>query len=144
MQKLKYLIEAAGLLTLLFAAFRLLPLDVASAIGGFMARTIGPFLSAHKTAVKNLSMVFPDMPEAEKRKMLRDMWDNLGRNAAELPHLPGEKFFSRMNISGLENLPPGGKAGDFFLRPFRQLGIDLSHRCTGQGVPLTLIYRQRQ
>src|SRR5438552_2950028 len=92
MKKIKHLVEA-GLLHLQFTAFKTLPLDMASYVGGFMARSIGPFLPAHQTAAKNLSMVFPDIPQEKKRTLLLDMWDNLGRVAAELPHLPGTQLF---------------------------------------------------
>src|SRR4051812_30179366 len=113
MKKLKHLAEA-GALGILFVFFRLLPLDAASATGGFLGRIIGPFLSAHRTAADNLSRVMPALSAAEKRIILRDMWDNLGRNAAELPHLPGDTLFSRMTIQGIEKLPPAGQAVVFF------------------------------
>src|SRR5688572_7328258 len=108
MRQLKNRLEYSAL-CLLFIAFRMLPLDVASYIGGFMARSIGPFLRAHKTAIKNLSAIYPQMDKGKKRKLLRDMWDNLGRVAAELPHLPGKHLFERVTIHGLENLPKQGE-----------------------------------
>src|SRR4051812_40754951 len=104
MKTLQYLIEAA-LLRILFTAFRTLPLDIASFTGGFIARSVGPFLSAHRTASRNLSLAFPDMKREEKYRLLSAMWDNLGRVAAELPHLPGEALYERVEIEGLEHLP---------------------------------------
>jgi len=140
MQKLKHLIEA-GALTFVFAVFRAMPLDMASAIGGFIGRAVGPFMSAHKTAAKNLSMVFPTLSEPEKRKLLRDMWDNLGRNAAELPHLPSKKLLRRIQVYGMENLPGGGKPVIFFSGHLGNWEL-LSVAASSQGLPLTLIYRQ--
>jgi KDO2-lipid IV(A) lauroyltransferase len=135
----KYLIEAAAVI-FLFAIFKVLPLDLASAIGSFLGRTIGPFLSAQKIADNNLSMIFPDLSQPEKNKILRDMWDNLGRNAVELPHLPGKQLFNRMTVKGIENLPPPGQAAIFFSGHFGnwELTYPIAHR---NGLTVTLIYR---
>lgn len=104
LKKVKYYIEAAAL-SLLFTAFRLLPLDTASFLGGWMARNIGCLLPANKTAYKNISLVFPNLPKQEKQKLIAKMWDNIGRTAAELAHLHTEKLVSRINIIGAENFP---------------------------------------
>jgi KDO2-lipid IV(A) lauroyltransferase len=98
---LLYLIEAAALI-LLFALLRLLPLDMASGLGGWLAQLIGPRMKAHVIAERNLAMIFPEKSEAERKKILSGMWDNLGRTAAELPHLPGAKLFTRATIIGGE------------------------------------------
>ncbi|MET4805494.1 KDO2-lipid IV(A) lauroyltransferase [Limibacillus sp. MBR-115] len=66
---------------------RLLPLDAASALGGFLGRTLGPYSSASERAARNLRLVFPDMPDSERRRITRAVWDNLGRLGAEYPHL---------------------------------------------------------
>lgn len=69
----------------LFTAFlRALPLDVASAMGGGLLRLLGPLNSAHRTARINTEIAFPDMGEAERRKLLADQWENCGRTFAEL------------------------------------------------------------
>lgn len=72
---------------LAFAFFRLLPLDVASTLGGAVARTIGPRLGISKRARVNLRRAMPDLSEAEIARIVRGMWDNLGRVVAEYPHL---------------------------------------------------------
>jgi KDO2-lipid IV(A) lauroyltransferase len=72
---------------LLFGAFRRLPLDAASALGGFIARSVGPRIGASKRAVLNLRRAMPALSEREIRRIVRDMWDNLGRVVAEYPHL---------------------------------------------------------
>lgn len=104
LKKIKHYIEATALY-LLFTAFRQFSLDTSSAMGGWMARAIGPSLSAHKTARKNLERVFSDMPEKDKEKILSKMWDNLGRTSAELVHLPHKHIAKRIKIIGAENLP---------------------------------------
>ena len=68
-------------------AFGLLPVDTASAVGGWLGRTIGPRLGASRRALRNLRHALPDNSDAENRRIIRGMWDNLGRSVAEFPHL---------------------------------------------------------
>jgi KDO2-lipid IV(A) lauroyltransferase len=140
MKKLKHLVELI-LVHILFTAFRAIPLDIASHTGGWMARCIGPFMSAHKTADKNLSMIFPAMNKQQRINLLMAMWDNLGRSAAELAHLPDDALYKRMEVSGLENLPNDGKPVIFFSG---HLGNwELSYPIAQHnGLPITLVYRQ--
>jgi len=139
MVRLRHLIEATALIVL-FSILRLLPLDTASWIGSFLARHIGPCMKAHKTAEKNLAFAFPEKSEEERKKILDGMWDNLGRTAAELPHLPGKKLIVRVKIIGAEYMQPGlpslffsGHLGNWELLPFT---------AQDQGVRIALAYRQ--
>jgi len=68
-------------------AIRLIPADAASAIGGKLFRWLGPLLPVTKVANVNLRLAFPEKDEAERRVIVRDMWENLGRTAFEYPHL---------------------------------------------------------
>ncbi len=70
-----------------FAFFRLLPLDWASALGGWMARTVGPRLGISKRARENLRRAMPELTPTQRERIVRGMWDNLGRVLAEYPHL---------------------------------------------------------
>lgn len=70
-----------------FALLRALGPDRASDFGGWLARTIGPWLPAHRTAMANLSAVFPEKSDTERRAIARGAWDNLGRTGAEYAHL---------------------------------------------------------
>jgi len=94
-------IEAA-LVGLVYHFFRLLPVDTASAIGGWIGRTIGPLLPHSKRARENLRRALPDLdPEA----VIKAMWDNLGRCAGEFPH--ADLFRDdpkRLEIVGFEHL----------------------------------------
>jgi KDO2-lipid IV(A) lauroyltransferase len=85
----RYVAEAA-LFFAFMALFRLLGLDRASALGGWIGRTIGPRLGANRTARENLAAAFPEKSQAERDAIRIAMWDNLGRVVAEYPHL--EKF----------------------------------------------------
>jgi KDO2-lipid IV(A) lauroyltransferase len=140
MKNLKNRSEALAL-SALFALFRTLPLDTASALGGRLARAIGPMLSAHKTARNNLAMALPELSPQDTKTLLSSMWDNLGRVAAELPHLPGDTLYNRVTIEGLHNLPAPNEPVIFFSAHLGnwELLSPIAHR---HGIPLSLIYRR--
>ncbi|NBO20251.1 MAG: lauroyl acyltransferase, partial [Proteobacteria bacterium] len=139
MKKLRYWLEYL-LLRLVFEGFRTLPLDVASCMGGWMARALGPWLRAHKIARQNLSEMMPELNERQRRFLLNEMWENLGRVAAELPHVPYATIHKRVQLEGAENLPVGkpvlffsGHLGNWELLyavPFQR------------GTAITLVYRR--
>jgi len=70
-----------------FALFGVLPIDWASAIGGSLARTIGPLLPVSRRARRNLIRAYPDKSAQDQGRIVRGMWDNLGRTVAEYPHI---------------------------------------------------------
>jgi KDO2-lipid IV(A) lauroyltransferase len=77
----------AVLMLAAYAAFRLLPASTASAVGGFLGRTFGPHFSRTRRARRNLALTMPELPPAEMERIIRAVWDNLGRIAGEFPHL---------------------------------------------------------
>jgi hypothetical protein len=77
----------------LFTAFNFLPLDWASTLGGWLARRIGPFLGVSRHARRNISRAFPELSGTEIARVVAGMWDNLGRLAAEYPHLRKIRVF---------------------------------------------------
>ena len=60
--------------------------------GGFM-RTLGPRLKEHRIGRANLVAAFPDKSPAEIEAILRGVWDNLGRVAAEFAHIDRLQMF---------------------------------------------------
>ncbi|MGH1455223.1 MAG: lysophospholipid acyltransferase family protein [Alphaproteobacteria bacterium] len=86
MKKLRYIFEAV-LLYALFFIFKTMSPEMASNIGGWIGKTIGPKLAASRKAKKNITRALPDKTETEKNKIIKDMWENLGRIIAEYPHL---------------------------------------------------------
>jgi KDO2-lipid IV(A) lauroyltransferase len=79
----------ALLVRAVLALFRALPPAAASNLGGGVARVVGPLIPTSKTADKNLRAAMPELDEAARRRIIRDVWDNLGRTVAELVHLGG-------------------------------------------------------
>lgn len=86
MKQLRYALEAFAVYTIYYL-FKIMPLDCASASGGFLARTIGPLLATSRKARRNLERALPGRSETEYADIIRGMWDNLGRVLAEYPHL---------------------------------------------------------
>jgi len=78
---------------LAFAIFGWFSLDWASAIGGALGRAIGPRLDISRRARLNLSRVWPALTDVEISRIIAGMWDNLGRVAAEYPHLREIRVF---------------------------------------------------
>jgi KDO2-lipid IV(A) lauroyltransferase len=70
-----------------FALVRALGPDRASNLGGTGARLIAPLTPANRIARENIAAAFPEKSEAERRAILRESWDNLGRTACEYVHL---------------------------------------------------------
>ena len=86
-------LEGAGAV-IFYTFFRFLPLDWASGLGGFIARTIGPRLGVSKRARENLRLAMPELPATEIERIVSGMWDNLGRVCAEYPHLRKFRAFA--------------------------------------------------
>jgi KDO2-lipid IV(A) lauroyltransferase len=98
----------------LFGVFGLLPLDWASALGGTLASRIGPSLSISSRARRNLASAFPELSETAITRIVAGMWDNLGRVAAEYPHLRQIRVFEpggRVEIHGFEHMDQAVAAG---------------------------------
>ena len=111
-----HLVEGAGAVAL-YAFFRVLPLAAASAAGGFLARSLGPRLALSRRALGNLQRAMPEIGEEEGRRIIRGMWDNLGRVIAEYPHLGKYRVYERggrIEIRGAEHIraqaAPGKRA----------------------------------
>lgn len=106
--RLRYRSEAV-LCACLTRGFRVLGIEASSALGGWIARQVGPLLRPHKVGLANLSVVFPNMTETERQAILRAAWDNIGRTCAEYAHF--DKLTvggpdSRITIKGIEHLEP--------------------------------------
>tara|TARA_B100000242_G_scaffold216894_2_gene158401 strand:- start:16743 stop:17681 length:939 start_codon:yes stop_codon:yes gene_type:complete len=87
MKKLSYALEGA-LCWALMLLFKILPVDVASALGGQIGQAIGFFMSgANKKADRHLRHAMPDLNAARRKTIIREMWNNMGRVFAEYPHL---------------------------------------------------------
>lgn len=67
--------------------FRAKPIVRAGDAGAALLRAIGPLTSANKTALRNLRLAYPNESEAWRKRIVRAVWDEVGRTAAEFPHM---------------------------------------------------------
>ncbi len=94
-----------ALILALFKAIGLLPIDWASGLGGFLGRTVGPLVPRpNRRAAANLALAFPEKSAAERQRILRDMWEHLGRVAAEYPVLERIRDAGRVEIAGAHHI----------------------------------------
>ena len=103
LRKISRLFEG-GFVLFAICLFRILPMDVASWLGGAILQRAGPFAKAHKTAQANLAMAMPELSEDERRVILSDMWNNIGRVMGEYPHLARPAMAKRVSFIGREHL----------------------------------------
>ncbi len=133
---------------LVWGLFRLLPVDWASALGGWIGRTVGPRIAASERARGNIERAFPGIGDDAAEKIIADMWENLGRTVGEFPHLGtftfGEDDNARVRVDGLEHMLEFRDDGEpgFFLSAHLanwELGPMAAHV---HGVPSRFVYRE--
>ena len=145
LRRIRYVLEFLAVL-LSLCVFRILSLDGASSLGGWMAELIGPRLRKNLRAKENIMMVFPEWSEAEVEKVLRGMWNNLGRVFGEYAHLKNIGLSSpdcRIELLGREHVQRlseddiGGILVSGHMANWELLSL-VSAQC---GVPLLNLYR---
>ena len=140
-----YLVQAI-LLGAFLGLCRILPADWASGLGGWIGRTVGPRLAQTRKATRNLARAFPDNSPAENHRIIRGMWDNLGRVVAEYPHLPricATLEGGRVEVVGLEHyraLEGDGKPGILFGAHLANWEV-LPYLARHTGLEIGFIYR---
>ncbi len=104
-------LQAIALGSLIGMLQRLGPVP-SSNLGGWVARTIGPWLAVSRVAHSNLQLALPELDEVRRAGIVRAVWDNLGRTCAELPYLatfartdagPGWELLGAEHIEGLRD-----------------------------------------
>ena len=87
---------------------RLIGVDAASAIAGGVTRLVGPQIRPLvRRAERNLDIAFPELGADERKAIIRAVFENLGRTAAEFAHLTAfdpDAEDSRLEIVGREKL----------------------------------------
>lgn len=128
-----------------YGVFKILPLKAASALGCWLAGTIGPRLGVSRRAVRNLKRVYPDMKDREISHIVHGMWCNLGRVIGEHPHLDafnfddggnaeliGGEFIDQVREAQTPAIFLSGHMGNWELLPLA---------AAQRGVPLDVVYR---
>jgi len=132
---------------LFYSIFAVLPVDVASAIGGFIGRNLGPLVPVSRRAHRNLEKAMPETTPDQRRAIIRGMWDNLGRVVAEYPHIKAITRNAgrggRVEIVGADNtdaMQPDDQPGMMFTGHLANFEI-CAHTVSAIGFDLAQIYR---
>jgi KDO2-lipid IV(A) lauroyltransferase len=75
-----------------------------------VTRIIGTRLPVCRVADRNLRAAFPAMSAVERRRIITKVWDTIGRNVGELPHLAAMRETASgpgWELAGRENIPAG-------------------------------------
>lgn len=130
-----------------FAAFiglmRLLGVQRASGLGGWLLRTLGPKTGTQKTVMRNLRIAFPDMPVAERERLALGQWEQTGRAFAETALMDRIVAQDRIEVVGLERLHAIRDSGQpvvFVGGHFANIET-LAATIIGSGVPCQITYR---
>jgi len=135
----------ACIVWIIFNLLRAMPIDLASAVGGWIGRNIGYRLPVTRRARRNMQRIFPEWSAAKREASLVRMWDNVGRTSGEYPHIDRFDFGPgrRVEIVGLEHLESlrdDGGPGIFFSAHFGNWEL-AGPSAARNGLPITLIYR---
>ncbi len=85
---------------------------------GWLAAVVGPLLPRHRVVQRNLQLAFPKKSASERRALARAVWENIGRTAGELPHLPslfahGDERIVLLGAEHLEAVKSSGRGAVF-------------------------------
>jgi len=139
-------LQALGVF-MVYGFFRILPIDRASNLGGSFARFLGPKLTISNRAAENLNRAFPEMDIQARDQIIYKMWDNLGRNVGEFPHLGRLDIYaknSRIEVVGkkwIEQTIEGESSGIFFTGHIGNWEL-VPLSMTALGTPIARVFRE--
>ena len=141
-QDLIWRLEGVG-----FAGFigfmRLLGVERASALGGWLLRTLGPRTGTQKTVLRNLRIAFPEMSAEAREALALAQWEQTGRAFAETAVMDRLVAEDRIEVVGrerLEAIRASGRPVVFVGGHFANLET-LAATIVGAGVPCQITYR---
>ncbi len=131
-----------------FAGFiglmRLIGLERASALGGWLLRRLGPRTGTHRTVMRNLRIAFPDMDPAERQRLALDQWEQTGRTFAETAVMdqltPASGRIDIVGAERLEAIRQSGKPVVFVSGHMANIET-MAAVIVGSGVPCQVTYR---
>ncbi|HEY0600886.1 lipid A biosynthesis acyltransferase [Brevundimonas sp.] len=122
---------------------RLLGVERASALGGWLLRTLGPRTGTQRTVLRNLRIAFPEMAADEREALARAQWEQTGRAFAETAVMDQLVAEGRIEVDGLERLHAirdSGRPVVFVGGHFANIET-LAATIVGAGVPCQITYR---
>lgn len=124
---------------------RLLPIDMASDLGGWLFRMLGPLTPMQKTVERNLQLAFPDMEAVARRQLIDRHWEMAGRTLAGefavMDRIVKDK--SRVEIDGFEKLRAIAESGKpvIFISGHISNWEIMNAAILSAGVPYMITYR---
>ena len=106
MKIVKYFLEFV-FIVILFIIFKILGFKLASNMGGYIGKKIGPLFRSKQTILTNIKNAFPSANKADLELIIQNMWENYGRILAEYVFLKDfrkEKLNDYLEIEGKEHL----------------------------------------
>tara|TARA_B100000029_G_scaffold444265_1_gene463924 strand:- start:980 stop:1858 length:879 start_codon:yes stop_codon:yes gene_type:complete len=146
MKFIKYFFEFT-IITSLFCIFKIIGLRNASNLGSILGKLIGPFFRSKNLIKKNIKIGMGNINENEEKKIINEMWSNIGRTFAEYVFLKDFKLnksdSNHMKIIGreyLEEIKQSNKPVIFYsahLANFELMAMELER----YGIKTAAIYR---
>ena len=106
MKIVKYFLEFI-FIVILFIIFKILGFKLASNMGGYIGKKIGPLFRSKQTILTNIRNALPSANKADLELIIQSMWENYGRILAEYVFLKDfrkEKLNDYLEIEGKEHL----------------------------------------
>ena len=106
MKIFKYFLEFI-FIVILFIIFKILGFKLASNMGGYIGKKIGPLFRSKQTILTNIKNALPKTDKADLELIIQSMWENYGRILAEYVFLKDfrkEKLNDYLEIEGKEHL----------------------------------------
>jgi KDO2-lipid IV(A) lauroyltransferase len=130
-------------LRMLAALIMALPLEVASRWSGAGWRLVAPRLRRHQRALDNLARALPETTPAERERIARAMWDNLGRTFAEFFHIPRIVSEGRIALESFERFEAITSGGPFVVCSLHMGNWEIvSQGGLRFGVPVAGVYQR--
>lgn len=143
MQDILWRLEALGF-DLFTVLARAAPIEAWSAFFGVLFRLLGPLTSAHRTALRNLRLAFPDRAEAEVAAIVGAQWQNFGRYIAEFPVLdrltPASGRVDMTGAGRLKAIAAGGQPMVFVSGHLSNMEV-MAAAIVDAGIPCEITYR---
>ena len=104
MKIIKYFFEFI-FISVLLLLFKILGYRLASNVGAFIGRTIGPLSRSRTKIISNIKKVFPELEEKKINLIIKNMWNNYGRILADYMYIKNfrtSKLKPYLQIEGKE------------------------------------------
>ncbi len=145
MKHIKYFLEFL-IICFLFLIFRIVGYKIASDIGYFIGKTIGPKFRTKKIIIENIMNLNSSIKNDQINMIIKKMWGNYGRILAEYVFIPSfrkKKLENYLKIEGLENLEKiknNGKPTVFISGHFNNFEL-MAMIIEREGIELSAVYR---